>query len=68
MNTLDLLVAELKRLNVKLSLAGYRLRLEAPAGTLTPKLAVLGDVLGLKVIPAPKRGRETAQEAFFCLG
>jgi len=30
--------------------------------------AVLGDVLGLKVIPAPKRGRETAQEAFFCLG
>jgi len=67
MNTLDFL-AKLERLNVKLSLAGYRLRLEAPAGTLTPKLAVLGDVLGLKVIPAPKRGRETAQEAFFCLG
>jgi len=38
MNTLDLLVAELKRLNVKLSLAGDKLRLEAPAGTLTPKL------------------------------
>ena len=37
MNTLDLL-AELKRLNVKLSLAGDKLRLEAPAGTLTPKL------------------------------
>ena len=67
MNTLDFL-AKLERLNVKLSLAGYRLRLEAPAGTLPPKLAVLGDVLGLKVIPAPKRGRETAQEAFFCLG
>ena len=37
MNTLDFL-AKLERLNVKLSLAGYRLRLEAPAGTLTPKL------------------------------
>ena len=67
MNTLDLL-AELEERNVKVSLAGDKLRLEAPAGTLTPKLAVLGDVLGLKVIPAPKRGRETAQEAFFCLG
>ncbi len=37
MNTLDLL-AELKRLNVKLSLAGDKLRLEAPAGILTPQL------------------------------
>jgi len=37
MNTLDLL-AELKRLNVKLSLAGDKLRLEAPAGVLTPDL------------------------------
>ena len=37
MNTLDLL-AELKRLNVKLSLAGDKLRLEAPAGVLTPEL------------------------------
>ncbi len=35
MNTLDLL-AELKRLNVKVSLAGDKLRLEAPAGVLTP--------------------------------
>ena len=32
------LLAELKRINVKLSLAGDKLRLEAPAGTLTPKL------------------------------
>jgi len=37
MTLLGLLV-ELKRLNVKLSLAGDKLRLEAPAGTLTPKL------------------------------
>jgi hypothetical protein len=37
MNALDLL-AELKRLNVKLSLAGDKLRLEAPAGVLTPEL------------------------------
>ena len=37
MNTLDFL-AKLERLNVKLSLAGYRLRLEAPAGVLTPAL------------------------------
>ncbi len=37
MNTLDLL-AELKRLNVKVFLAGDKLRLETPAGALTPKL------------------------------
>ena len=37
MTLLGLLV-ELKRLNVKLSLAGDKLRLEAPAGVLTPEL------------------------------
>lgn len=37
MNTLDLL-AELEERNVKVFLAGDKLRLEAPAGTLTPKL------------------------------
>lgn len=37
MNTLDFL-AKLERLNVKLSLAGDKLRLEAPAGVLTPDL------------------------------
>jgi hypothetical protein len=37
MNTLDLL-AELKRLNVKLSLAGDKLRLEAPTGILAKEL------------------------------
>lgn len=37
MTTLDLL-AELERLNVKITLAGDRLRLEAPAGVLTPEL------------------------------
>ena len=37
MTPVDLL-AELERLNVKVSLAGDKLRLEAPAGTLTPKL------------------------------
>ncbi len=37
MNTLDLL-AEFKRLNVKLSLAGDKLRFEAPAGVLTPEI------------------------------
>jgi len=37
MTLLDLL-AELNRLNVKLTLAGDKLRLEAPAGVLTPEL------------------------------
>jgi len=37
MTPLDLL-AELKRLKVKVSLAGDRLRLDAPAGVLTPEL------------------------------
>ena len=37
MTLLGLLV-ELKRLNVKLSLAGDKLRLEAPAGVLTPEM------------------------------
>lgn len=37
MTPLDLL-AELERLNVKLTLAGDKLRLEAPAGVLTPEL------------------------------
>jgi len=37
MTPLDLL-AELQRLNVKLTLAGDKLRLEAPAGVLTPAL------------------------------
>jgi len=37
MTPIDLL-AELERLNVKVSLAGDKLRLEAPAGVLTPEL------------------------------
>ena len=37
MNTLDLL-AELKRLNVKVTINGDKLRLEAPAGVLTPEM------------------------------
>jgi len=37
MNTLDLL-AELKRLNVKVTLNGDKLRLDAPKGVLTPEL------------------------------
>ena len=37
MNTLDLL-AELEERNVKVFLAGDKLRLEAPAGVLTPEL------------------------------
>jgi len=32
------LLAKLERLNVKVSLAGDKLRLEAPAGVLTPEL------------------------------
>ncbi len=32
------LLAELERLNVKISLAGDKLRLDAPAGVLTPEL------------------------------